>query len=255
MSLAYDRAGSGPALVLLHPLGADRKVWRPVLDRLAAERDVICVDLPGFGESAPLAHRPDPAALACAVGGLLGELGVERPHLAGNSLGAWIAFELALSVDAASVTAIAPAGLWARPLPPKPEIARTLARIARPLLVPALRSEGVKRAALLGSVAHPERVPAEDAAHLIGAYASASGFTAVNRAMRAGVFARLGELRVPVTLAWCEHDRLVAPLRDAPARMRQVVLRGCGHIPMWDDPDAVACMLLEGSAVERVAAA
>ena len=51
MSLAYDRAGTGPPLVLLHPLGADRHVWAPVMDRLDAERDVIAVDLPGFGES------------------------------------------------------------------------------------------------------------------------------------------------------------------------------------------------------------
>ena len=72
----------GRALVLLHPLGADRKVWRPVLDRLTAERDVICVDLPGFGDSPALArHRARPRGArrapwaACSV-----ELGVEAPR-------------------------------------------------------------------------------------------------------------------------------------------------------------------------------
>ena len=49
--LAYDRRGSGPTLVLLHPLGADRHVWAPVIDRVAERRDVIALDLPGFGES------------------------------------------------------------------------------------------------------------------------------------------------------------------------------------------------------------
>ena len=51
LSLASDRTGSGPVLVLLHPLGADRHVWAPVTERLAAEREVIAFDLPGFGES------------------------------------------------------------------------------------------------------------------------------------------------------------------------------------------------------------
>lgn len=246
-NLAYDRAGTGPALVLLHPLGADRKVWRPVLDRLTDHRDVICVDLPGFGDSPALSDSPHPAALAAAVGGFLGGLGVEDPHLAGNSLGGWVALELAITGAAASVTGIAPAGLWSRPLAPKPEVARTLARLARPLLKPAMRADRFKRAALLGSVAYPERVPADAAADLVAAYATASGFTAVNRAMRAGVFSGFDEVHVPLTLAWCEHDRLVTRPRQVPPRAREVLLAGCGHIPMWDDPDAVARVLLEGS--------
>ena len=55
MKLAHDRFGDGPPLLLIHGLGSHRKVWRLVLDRLAAERDVIAIDLPGFGDSAPLA--------------------------------------------------------------------------------------------------------------------------------------------------------------------------------------------------------
>ena len=68
MPIAYDRAGTGPVLVLLHPLGADRHVWEPVMDRLTAERDVIALDLPGFGGSPSLngGGPPTPAALAAA---------------------------------------------------------------------------------------------------------------------------------------------------------------------------------------------
>ena len=54
MRIAHDRAGSGPPLVLLHPLGTDRHVWDPVLPRLTGQREVITVDLPGFGESAAM---------------------------------------------------------------------------------------------------------------------------------------------------------------------------------------------------------
>ena len=91
--LAYERTGDGPALALLHPLGADRSVWAPVIPLIAAQRDVIAVDLPGFGESPRLRQGlvPHPRELAAAVVGLLAELGLDggRAHLAGNSLGGW----------------------------------------------------------------------------------------------------------------------------------------------------------------------
>jgi pimeloyl-ACP methyl ester carboxylesterase len=250
--LAYDRRGQGEALILLHPLGADRQVWRPVLEPLARERDVIALDLPGFGASAPLPEDPPPSPdrLAAVVVELLQSLGLAdgRAHLAGNSLGGWVALEVAAEGHAASVTAIAPAGLWSRPLAPKPQLARAMARRARPLLGAAMRLEALKRLALLSVVAHPERVPADQAATLIGAYAQAAGFSAVNRAMRAGTFTRLAEIEVPVTLLWPEHDRLVARPRRLPAGIRQQTLPGCGHVPMWDDPQAVTQALLSGSA-------
>jgi pimeloyl-ACP methyl ester carboxylesterase len=53
--LTYERRGSGEPMLLLHGLGGELGVWEPVLDALTAEHDVIAVDLPGFGASAPLA--------------------------------------------------------------------------------------------------------------------------------------------------------------------------------------------------------
>src|SRR6266702_4408062 len=88
-SLAYTRSGSGAPLVLLHPLGLSRRSWNPVIPALARHFDVIAVDLPGFGDS-PATTQAHPAALAGAVAGLLAELGVTTPHVAGNSLGGWV---------------------------------------------------------------------------------------------------------------------------------------------------------------------
>jgi pimeloyl-ACP methyl ester carboxylesterase len=245
--LAYDRLGKGPALALLHPLGADRRVWDPVIERLAAQREVVAVDLPGFGESPPLTSEPKPAALAAAVGEQLAEIGITRAHVAGNSLGGWIALELALAGHARSVTAIAPAGLWPEPLVPKRAIARTIARAMLPFVDAVLVGAPGRRVLLAGSVAVPARVPARAAAHLVRAYATAPGFTAANDAMRASRFVGLERIGVPVTLAWPQHDRLVARPRRLPPNTRSIVLKGCGHIPMWDDPAAVAQVLLEGS--------
>ena len=252
MSLAYDRAGVGPVLVLLHPLGADRRVWEPVMGRLAAERDVIALDLPGFGGSPALSSHghgpPTPAALAAAVAEFLPAIAPGGPHhVAGNSLGGWVALELAANGHARSVTAIAPAGLWPEPLAPKRGLARGLARAIRPGLPVLVRSAAGRRLALGGTVAHPERVPVAAALWLVQAYADAPGFEEVNRAMRAGRFTRLEHIRVPVTLAWAEQDRLVARPAHLPPTVRGVDLPGAGHLPMWDAPEAVAEVLLRGS--------
>jgi pimeloyl-ACP methyl ester carboxylesterase len=247
--LAHDRRGAGPPLVLLHPLGADHGVWAPVLDRLAAQRDVIAPDLPGFGGSAALTGEPTPARLAEAVHAFVtDDLGLDRFHVAGNSLGGWVALALALDHPGVeSVTAIAPAGLWARPLGPRPSVARRAAALAAPLAPLLTRSDRVRRAILTGSVGHPERVPPADAARLVRAYGRAPGFVAVNAAMRAGTFTGLDRIAVPVTLAWPELDRLVGRPRHLPPGVRSVTLTDCGHIPTWDDPAAVSALLLTGS--------
>ncbi len=244
MELAYERIGRGPTLVLLHPLGADHCVWNPVIERLRDRRELLAVDLPGFGASPPLELKHTPKALADAVAGLLRSLGIERPHVAGNSLGGWIALDLGLSGAASSVTAIAPAGLWSRPLMPKQASAHRLAARVLPVVGP-LASTPVGRRLLLGSaVRHPSRVPAADAAHLVRSYAQSPGFVAVNEAMRAGTFGGLERIHVPLTLVWPEYDRLINRPPWLPDNVHSVELPDAGHIPMWDTPDRLAEILL-----------
>jgi pimeloyl-ACP methyl ester carboxylesterase len=72
--------------------------------------------------------------------------------------------------------------------------------------------------------------------------------------MRAGRFDALDRIEVPLTFGWPDRDRLVGRPARLPATARNVVLRDCGHVPMWDDPGQVADLLLAGS-VERRAAA
>jgi pimeloyl-ACP methyl ester carboxylesterase len=250
-SLGFTRRGAGEPLVLLHPLGGDRHVWEPVLEPLAAEREVLALDLPGFGDSPPLddGEPPDPPALARAVAAFAErEFGGSAFHVAGNSLGGWVALELALDGRARSATAIAPAGLWPEPLMPRRGAARRFAQAALPALGLLTASDRGRRLALAGVMAHPDRVPREAAERLVRAYATAPGFDAVNDAMRAGRFGGLDRIPVPVTLAWPEHDRLVGRPAHVPEHVREVVLPGCGHLPMWDDPARVADVLLSGSA-------
>ena len=249
-SLHYVRRGRGETLVLLHPLGGSVVVWEPVLDRLARERDVIAVDMPGFGASPALADgaEPTPPGLAAGVSAFLDSLGIAGAHLVGNSLGAWVAIELARTGRARSVTGLAPAGFWTRPLGRRGGIEpRTLARFALPLVPVLSRSARGRGLLLAGAVARPERVPADAARRLVRAYATSPAFVAANWAMRSGLVEKIEEVSVPVTLAWAEHDHLVTkPKRPIPGA-RMVDLPGCGHIPTWDDPELVVRIVLEAS--------
>jgi pimeloyl-ACP methyl ester carboxylesterase len=250
VSLHYVRRGRGEPLVLIHPLGAELVVWEPVMERLARDRDVIAVDLPGFGHSPALSNggEPTPRALAGAVAGLLDDLGLPRAHVAGNSLGGWVALELAKAGRALSVAGLCTAGLWSRPLGPRPgRDVRRAGRRLLPVLPTVLRSAAGRRLVLRGSVAHPERVPPEAAARLVRSYVSSIGFDGANVAMRSAVFSGFEQIRVPVTLAWGELDRLVRRPREPVPDWRTLVLHGCGHIPTWDDPGQVARALLLAS--------
>lgn len=250
-TIAHDRAGQGSPVVLLHPLGADRHVWDSLAPFLTPRRELIAIDLPGFGESPALdGQMPTPRALAAAVANHLATLGIERPHVAGNSLGGWVALELGLSGVAGSVSGIAPAGLWPEPLVPKAAIAHRLARALLPAARWCAGTRAGRSALLSGAVAHPRRVPADAARQLVGAYALAPDFVRVNDAMRAGRFEGLERIRCPVTLVWPDHDRLIRRPVWVPDRVRNVVLSDAGHMPMWDAPDALAEVLIAASGGE-----
>lgn len=254
--LAYERIGSGPPLVLIHGLGATRAIWRPQLDLLAAGRDVVAVDLPGFGASPMLDAPATPWALAAAVAALCDELGIGRPHLAGNSLGGWIALEMAKAGRASSTCLISPAGLWPRPLGPRRVDARGWARRLRPLVLGAARVGPLREAMLRTSLGLPERVPADAGRSLIAAWIDSPGYETANAEMRRHVCEGIDRIGVPTTIVWGELDRLVAPPRPErrPPGCRYLRVEGIGHTPNWDEPELVARLLLEASAPTAVEA-
>jgi pimeloyl-ACP methyl ester carboxylesterase len=229
------------------------QTWDPIADELARSFEVIAVDLPGFGNSPPL---PDgiaatPAALAERLGELLGELDIERAHVAGNSLGGWVGLELALQGFASSVTALCPAGLWRGPLnPAAASVGRTqrAVRLARPLIPAAMATPWARSKILAAFVAHPERVPYSDARRMADAYARATAYEATNDAMRAGRFTQLADITVPVTVVFATLDRLIRPATITAPNVRTVLLEDCGHVPMWDQPERTVQLIAETAA-------
>jgi pimeloyl-ACP methyl ester carboxylesterase len=244
-------------LVLIHGIGSRRGVWKPVVERLAAERDVLCVDLPGFGDSPVLASEaPTVDALARAVVGWWAELGLERPHVAGNSLGGGIALELARMDAVASATALSPIGFWNAWESRYGRIMLHTTHFAATRLGPQMRALArtpAGRQATAGLMyGRPARRDAADLVEDLVQLARAPGWDATLPQARAYAFERGEELRVPATIGWGTRDRLLIPRQAQRARAalpqgRHVPLPGCGHIPMSDDPEGVAALILAGS--------
>jgi len=258
MGLAYDRTGSGPPLMLFHGVGHRRQAWGAVVDLLTPYRELILVDLPGHGESPPLvtAGRPPVPVLLEAVLGLADELGFERPHMAGNSLGGRLALEAGAAGRAASVTALSPAGffrsrgdmLYARSIF---KIMQASGRVLQPVGPALLRSTAGRGLVYSAVVNHPSRLTPEQANGDMAAFLAASDAL---DAVLAGIGQFAGQLPadVPVTIAWGAKDRLLSRRQAAVAKAqlpaaRFVLLPGCGHVPMTDDPELVADALLRGS--------
>ncbi|MEV0600099.1 alpha/beta fold hydrolase [Streptomyces sp. NPDC050315] len=257
-TVAYERKGAGEPVVLLHGIGHHYQAWEPVFSVLAASHDVIALDLPGFGASPAL---PDGVAYdLTTVVPLLTDafaaLGVERPHVVGNSLGGLLALELGLAGAVRSVTALSPAGFWTEA---ERRYAfgvltgmRAGARALPPPVVEVLARSAAGRAALTGSIyARPgRRSPAAVAAET-RALREAPGFAATLAAGRGpGVLFRHDIPDVPVTIGWGTRDRLLLPRQGARAKRvipgaRLVRLPGCGHVPMNDDPALVARVILD----------
>ncbi|MEU5180896.1 alpha/beta fold hydrolase [Streptomyces longwoodensis] len=258
VTVSYARVGRGEPLLLLHGIGHHRQAWDPVVDILAADRDVIAVDLPGFGASPAL---PDGLAYDLpttntVLGALCEALELDRPHVAGNSLGGLLALELGRARLVRSVTALSPAGFWS-PAERRYAFGVLLAmrHIARRLPLPVveqLSRTAAGRTALTSTIyARPARRSPEAVVAETLALARATGF---EQTLRSGATVQFVEdvPQVPVTVAWGTRDMILVRRQGVRAkqivpRARLVRLPGCGHCPMNDDPALVARVILDGS--------
>ncbi|MFI9831322.1 alpha/beta fold hydrolase [Streptomyces sp. NPDC051913] len=258
VTVDYARVGSGEPLLLLHGIGHHRQAWDPVVDILATERDVIAVDLPGFGASPGLPDglSYDLATTTAVFGAFCEALELDRPHVAGNSLGGLLALELGREKLVRSVTALSPAGFWSEA---ERRYAFTVLLAMRgiaqrmPLpVVERLSRSAAGRTALTSTIyARPGRRSPEAVVAETLALVNAEGFADT---LRAGGSVQFVEdvPGIPVTVAWGSKDRLL--LRRQGGRAKQIIpkarlvrLPGCGHCPMNDDPALVARVILDGS--------
>jgi pimeloyl-ACP methyl ester carboxylesterase len=249
------REGTGEPLMLLHGVTGSGRMWDAVLPLVAAHHDTIVPTALGHRGGRPVRRRP--VRIADVVDDAqrtLDELGIERAHLAGNSMGGWVALELARRGRARSVCALSPAGFWDAHTPDHARATGRLkgvtvqARLGRPLLPLAARAAAVRRFALREVAAHGARVtPAMTVAltdDLLGCDAR-DDLLATDEQL-----APLDPPPCPITIAWSARDRIF-PIRHFESRARErvpgatfVALGDVGHVPMLDDPGLVARTIL-----------
>lgn len=248
------REGSGEPLVLLHGMGESSVGWRPVLARLAAEFDVVAIDLPGFGASPALPDRlvPSVANLATEVAITLDRLGLNRYHVAGYSLGARVAIHLAGSDRVRSVVAIAPDGLGTPLERIQGYLALTAGRAMAIGLAPAAEllswTPAGRSVFFAGNRSLPWRLEPSDARQLLTDFAGAPAYDAANWHAMLDMPTHLHTITAPTLFLQGTHDPLVpqqiarylALIPDARLRW----LPGANHVPISDDPAGVARHML-----------
>jgi pimeloyl-ACP methyl ester carboxylesterase len=240
-----------PALVLLHGLAMSGSAWREVVPRLSAHHEVYTPT--ADGHRGGRAARRRPATIADMVDGAeryLDERGLDRPHLAGNSMGGFVAIELVRRGRAATVCALSPAGFWTtgdgfqRRALGQLQRGVAMGRRSRPVVPLVYRSAALRRLILRDIAAHGDRIPANRAVEILddGLECTVLG----DLCAADWLVTPLDPTPCPITIAWGENETLLPPGaydRRIP-QATVTTLPGVGHVPMFDDPDLVARTIL-----------
>jgi pimeloyl-ACP methyl ester carboxylesterase len=252
------RGGQGPPLVLLHGFIDTWRTWELVIPALERHHDVLAPTLAGHAGGPRIEGEMSAATLADHVERAMDAAGFETAHVAGNSLGGYVALQLAARGRARSVVALAPAGGWA----PEDRSLQGLLRFQTALLhqlkaaaphADALLAspEGRRRATRLTTTNY-EHIPAELLAHqMVAAAASDDAFRMIEHAYGEAWSLDAQRIACPVRIVWGTADRLL-PWPSAAARYRHellphadwVELDGIGHCPQLDVPLETAQLIL-----------
>ncbi|MDQ6811664.1 MAG: alpha/beta fold hydrolase [Actinomycetota bacterium] len=260
------RGGSGEPLVLIHGFSGTRAVWAPVLAGLERSHDVLAVNLAGHIGGPELASgtRVALGPLIDAVELDMDAAGFQTAHLVGNSLGGWIALELARRGRARSVVALAPAGGWeARSREDKRLRSlfirnHKISKALLPRVDSLMRRPRLRRALLAQVVARGDRIRAADAAQMLrDSVACPVYFELMDALLSDGPPQSLDGIDCPVLLAWGTRDRILPSprysdrLRTLLPAAEWMVLQDLGHVPMSDDPELIARTIAEFTARAR----
>jgi pimeloyl-ACP methyl ester carboxylesterase len=252
------RGGAGPPLVCLHGFTDTWRTWELVLPALERRHDVLAVTLAGHAGGPVIDGPVHGEVLADGVERAMDEAGFETAHVVGNSLGGYVALQLAERGRARTVVALAPGGGWA---PGDESYKDTLAyfttlqeqlRSAAPNAEALLASPDGRRRATRDIVTNFEHIPAELLAHLMrGVVACAAAPAMIEQALREGWPLAAERIGCPVRVVWGTADRLL-PWPSAAAGYRRdwlphadwVQLDGVGHCPQLDVPLETAQLIL-----------
>ncbi len=245
-------------IVFVHGLGGQWQNWLENIPRAAQERRVIALDLPGSGLSPPPRDGITIPGYGRCVDTVCDKLGVGRVDMVGNSMGGFVAAEVAIQfperID--QLVLVSAAGIASADVAKTPilTIGRVMAAIAThtATLDPFLASRPKSRHAALALVArHPSRLKADLAYEGFFKGAGKPGFQEALKANLEYDFRdRLPEIRHPTLIVWGENDSII-PVRDANQferlipDSRKVVMKETGHVPMAERPNTFNDLMLE----------
>ena len=261
MPMHHIRRGTGRPLLLLHGLGSHWRSWAPILDALAAEREVIAVDLPGFGETPPLAGEVSIATMADAVTAFCAEQGLVAVDVVGSSMGARLVLELARRGVVGAVVSLDPGGFWKGWervfFGTTIRLSIKLVRLLQPVMR-AVTGNPISRTLLLAQFsAHPWALSSELVLDEMRSFAEARSFDPLLASLVASPMQEgmpRGSAKRPIAIVWGRQDRVCLPRQAerAMARFPDAKLywvERCGHFPMWDQPAETVRIILETTRV------
>ena len=240
---------SKPTLVMVHGFGADKDHWTFYAPWMTRDYHLIAPDLPGFGENDRNRELPfDVASQARRLKDFLDALGIERPHLGGNSMGGWIALRFAIDYPdrLRTLTLMNNAGILGADESELQKLAAN--RDYNPLVIANLEDADRLIAFV---VRKPTFVPARLKPVI---YADALKhrdlldqifWTIADEMEQKPLNDELGNVTAPTLIIWGRHDKLidvscVAVLEAGIAGSRSHIFEDIAHVPMIEDPKGTA---------------
>lgn len=259
MTLNQVRRGSGSPLLMVHGLGAGSRSWAPIVEDLAERREVIAVDLPGFGETPALTGEVSIATLTDSVADFIREQGLDGVSTVGQSMGGRIVLELARRGIGGDTVALDPGGFWSDRQQAvfgatlRPSIA--LVRALRGAL-PSLLGNPAGRTLLLAQLsARPWALSRDtvlpDVLGLADSPSTGDALKALTKGPKQEG-AAAGTVPGRVTIGWGRRDLVTLPSQAARATdlFPDAVLHWferCGHFPQWDSPLEATRLILDST--------
>jgi len=252
----WYEGGSGPPLVLIHGFSVSWRIWKPILPLLEKHYRVMAPTLPGHTGGLPMNERASPLSIARALANQLRERGVPHAHFVGQSLGGWLAFEMARMGLARSALGLCSAGAWREQA--------TIAKFMRegkstlkflpylaPILKLAVNFTPLRKKILAREMQHGDRMEVADAREHFDRF---SKMTILHEFLDENLEPMkplLPDCKVPVRVVWGRQDSILPfdlfgqPLLDILNLPSCLILDDCGHNPMFDDPQGVANSIIE----------
>ena len=245
MSLSYESSGTDEPLILLHGMGSASTAWKLITPTLQKKFKVIAFDLPGHGKSKfDPEQAMDPHSLARLIVDQMDILEIPKAHISGNSLGGWIALEIAASFPerVLSVTGLAPAGLWLVPTAHRTFLgasSRFLAHHTYKYANQLMKYEWARKIGFFEVSPRWQDLPYEIIVDAVVAYGSSVGYFPTWDGMMMRRFDKNISTLIPVTIVFGDSDNTLPAQTSqerslAPAHARWVTLSDSGHALMWD---------------------